>query len=145
MSRTPRPHPNEMLVGPSLGSSLASVMSASASRPCQSLPAKRSEIGRSPCSDRHAVSGRLRFLAKAVKESFESPRPCRRMRTLTGSLPSEGGTISKVRLTSEKSSRLGSRILLGFLGFWTRCDEMRERGSDRIGQPCAMTTQPRIT
>ena len=54
-----------------------------------------------------AVSGRLRFLPRVLKEVWVSPRPWRRIRILTGE-PDGGGMMSRVRFGG-KSDLVGRR------------------------------------
>lgn len=66
-----------------------------------------------PLIERHAVSGRFRFLPSVVKESCVSPKPWRRMRMLMGE-PVDGGFTEKVR-EGEKSDFWGrrGRVIVG--------------------------------
>lgn len=65
-------------------------------------------MGLKPRREMHAVSGRLRFLARVVKEAWVSPRPWRRMRMLIGEPLEGGGMMSRVRLVG-KSDLVGRR------------------------------------
>ena len=70
-------------------------------------PVKVGGMGFGPWSDRQAVSGRLRFFPREVKDLLVSPRPWRRMRMLSG-WPDEGGMMSRVK-EEEKSAFVGRR------------------------------------
>jgi len=67
----------------------------------------RRGTGEGPWIERQAVSGKLRFLARVVKEVFVSPRPWRRTKAFTV-WPEGGGTMSSLR-EEGKSEGVGRR------------------------------------
>ena len=72
-----------------------------------SEPVKIGGMGLRPRMEMQAVSGRLRFLPRVLKEIWVSPSPWRSIRTLMGE-PDGGGMISRVRFWG-KSDLVGRR------------------------------------